>query len=168
MWRLIRIVVVSLAAVVVLAVSVTVVAYGPMVGRCTHEARVWYAQASASERSPPEVLRQAVASEFSKSHPASGVAHLLVFDGACNGPPQQSIEWRVDRLAVDWWLRGWFTREELSAIFVSRIYMGRRVYGVDNAARAFYARELNALSGDELRCLVRKTRGPSRFKCNGK
>jgi len=73
----------------------------------------------------------------------------------------------IDEVIMILPLRAWFTVNELLTIQMSRVYMGGRVesgegvFGIDNAARRYYGREIRDLKASELECLARMTRAPS-------
>jgi hypothetical protein len=165
MSRLIRIIARVLAAVAFLVIATPAVVYAPMVARCTDVAEDWYAQTSAAMRSQSTAARQAMAREARGWLLSGYVSSKLMTDDRCLGSDQQTVERHVDVLALSAWLSIWFSEDERTALLFSRTYMGPGIYGWDNAARAYYGRELNHLRNDELKCLARRTRNPSRPRC---
>jgi hypothetical protein len=148
-------------------------AYAPMVVRCTQKAEGWLAEASASLKSPPAALREAVFAEL-RNDPANLVTRNLILTSGCSGwTPERGHDHMIDELVMKLPLRMWFSQDELLAIMMGRAYMGTAngegVYGFDKAARTFYGRELGDLEAPEFACLARKLRAPnhSRYRCNG-
>ena len=148
--------------------------FAPMVGRCTRTAEGWLAEAAASLKSPPAALREAMVAEMKNSHPANLITRNLILTSGCSGwTPERGHDHITDEIVMMLPLRLWFSRDELIAMFMSRAYMGTKdgkvIYGFDNAARAFYGREIGDLKEPEFVCLARRTRAPThtRYRCNG-
>jgi hypothetical protein len=161
----------GLAALSVLALSAV---YAPMVVSCTQTAEGWLAEAPASLKSPPAALREAMSVELKNSHPANLVTRHLILHSGCSGwTPEDGHSHQIDELVMMLPLRVSFSRDELLAMMMSRVHMGindgESVHGFDNAARAFYGREITDLKGPEFACLARKMRAPGsrKYRCNG-
>jgi len=91
-----------------------------------------------------------------------------MMDNDCLGSNARSIERHIDVLVLSAWLRARFSDEQMAALYFNRIYMGPGIYGWENAARAFYRRELGQLGDEDLECLGRRTRSPSRPRCDSR
>jgi hypothetical protein len=166
MWRLIRIVVLAVGAVVALAIATPVVVYAPMVARCTEVAEDWYSAASAAVRSPSTRVRRAMSREPQGWYLSGHVSSKLMTDNHCLGSDKRTLERHIDVLVLSGWLRTWFSDDQIAALYFSRSYMGPGIYGWDEAARAYYGRELQKLGDEELQCLARRARNPSRPRCD--
>lgn len=166
MWRLVRIVILALAAVVVLAIATPVVVYAPMVARCTGVANDWYGASSAAMRLPSKRVRAAMARVVRGWQLSGHAASKLMMDTDCLGPDARTLERHIDVLVLSGWLRAWFSDDQIVTLYFGRLYMGRGVYGWEDAARGYYGRELELLTDEELECLGRRTRNPSRPRCD--
>ena len=49
----------------------------------------------------------------------------------------RSLERKIKELLLSFWLEWRFTKDELLAIYLSRVYFGAGAYGIDAAARVF-------------------------------
>jgi len=162
--------------VVVPSIVFTIATTEPMLERCTGRVVDALERAEPNDRKPPAALVKAIRDEdlrrvlavaaFSGSRPAKldfgFSAARWAFVERCDGPPRMDLGWRLNMIPVGWWMNLRFSEDDLIALYVSRSYLGRNVYGFASAARVYYGREVTALTADELRCLVRRQRAPSR------
>ena len=77
--------------------------------------------------------------------------------------PRRSIERKLQEVLIAFWLEGRYTKEEIMAIYLNRVYLGGGTFGVDAASRRYFnkpAAELNLL---ESAIIAGVLKAPARF-----
>ena len=131
-----------------------------MFARCTQAALDILERADPLDRRPPQTLATAVEYELTNADLPLAVARMTMRNSHCNGPAHRSVERLFETLGLSLWWRLRLSHEDLVALYASQAYLGYRPMGFSAASRAFFGRELNALTPDEARCLARKLRVP--------
>ena len=119
------------------------------------------ARAPPGERTPSAMLRHLLITE-DRGDISLTTSRLLTYRLDVYPEGQRTLERkRTDYL---WWrlVRLHLSEEEQLAIICSSIFLGRRAYGFEAAANAYFRRSLDELSEAELATLVVLARRPSR------
>ncbi len=75
----------------------------------------------------------------------------------------RSLERKIRELLLSFWLEWRFTKEELLAIYLNRVYFGAGAYGIDAAARKYFAVPADGLDLKQSAMLVGLLKAPSRY-----
>lgn len=77
--------------------------------------------------------------------------------------PERTIKRKIQEMLLAFWLEGRFTKKQLLAIYLNRVYLGAGNYGVDAAARRYFdksATEMNLIESAQLAGLLK---APSKY-----
>lgn len=77
--------------------------------------------------------------------------------------PERTLKRKLQELMLAFWLEARFSKKEIMAIYLNRVYLGGGAYGVDAAAKRYYnksARELNLYESAQLAGMLK---APSRY-----
>jgi hypothetical protein len=162
--------VIGICIAVVAVIVVLPVAYeAPMFARCTQAALDVLEDADPLDRRPPPVLAAAIEYELGSANLPLAATRKTIRISWCNGRRTHTIAHMFENLGVSLWWRLRFSREDLIGLYASQAWLGYRTKGFAAASRAFFGRELNELTPDELRCLARKLRTPNvrGYRCDG-
>lgn len=75
----------------------------------------------------------------------------------------RSLSRKIQELLLAFWLEHEFTKDEILSIYLNRVYFGAGAYGVDAAARKYFAKSARDLSLGEAALLAGMLKGPSRY-----
>ena len=75
----------------------------------------------------------------------------------------RSLERKIKELLLSFWLEWRFTKDELLAIYLNRVYFGAGAYGIDAAARKYFAVPAGRLELQQSAMLVGLLKAPSRY-----
>lgn len=75
----------------------------------------------------------------------------------------RSLSRKIQELLLAVWLEQTFSKDEILSIYLNRVYFGAGAYGVDAAARKYFARTARDLSLGEAALLAGMLKGPSRY-----
>ncbi len=76
--------------------------------------------------------------------------------------PARTLERKVQEVLLALWLERRFTKEQILALYLNRVYYGAGAYGVDAAARKFFGVPASRLSTYQAAVLAGLLRAPSR------
>lgn len=77
--------------------------------------------------------------------------------------PERSLKRKVQELLLALWLERRFTKGQILAVYLNRVYLGSGAYGVDAAARRYFGRPAAQLSLYESAMLAGLLKAPSRL-----
>lgn len=77
--------------------------------------------------------------------------------------PERSIGRKIQELLLAFWLEGRFTKKEIMAIYLNRVYLGSGAFGVDAAAHRYFNKGARDLSLEECALLAGLLKAPSRY-----
>jgi len=77
--------------------------------------------------------------------------------------PERSIRRKVQEALLALWLEHRFTKEEILAIYLNRVYLGAGTYGVGAAAQRFFGKAARELTLYEAAMLAGLLKAPSRY-----
>jgi len=144
--------------VAMLLVAAPVAYEAPMFSRCTQAAMDILARADAVERHPPAWLVTGVDETLTSTDLPLASARMSMWNSGCNGPRYRTVERMFERLGLSIYWRLRFSHEDVVALYVSQAWLGMRPVGFAAASRAYFGRELGALTPDQQRCLMQKLR----------
>ena len=124
------------------------------------------ADAHPDERSPPAMLRRLQLTEY-RGDLSWGAARLLLYTLDVPDKWLRGSNWHMH--GALWWVlvRVHLSEQEQMAIHCSRTFLGRRSYGFEAGARAYFERPLDQLTDAQLATLVVVARWPSRWNRPG-
>ncbi|MDP6952475.1 MAG: transglycosylase domain-containing protein, partial [Alphaproteobacteria bacterium] len=76
---------------------------------------------------------------------------------------ERSLKRKVQELLLAFWLERNFSKNELLTIYLNRVYLGAGAYGVDAAARRYFAKPASKLGLAEAAMLAGLPKAPSRY-----
>ncbi len=77
--------------------------------------------------------------------------------------PERSLTRKLQELVLALWLERQFTKDEILAIYLNRVYFGSGAYGIDGAARRYFAKSARQLELHEAAVLAGVLRAPARL-----
>lgn len=77
--------------------------------------------------------------------------------------PERTLSRKVQEALLALWLEGRFTKEEILAIYLNRVYLGAGVYGVDAASKRYFGKGARELTLMESAVLAGLLKAPSRY-----
>ncbi len=77
--------------------------------------------------------------------------------------PERSFKRKAQETLLALWLERRFTKEEILAIYLNRVYLGAGTYGVSAAARRFFDKSARALTLPESVMIAGLLKAPSRY-----
>jgi len=77
--------------------------------------------------------------------------------------PERTVRRKVQELLLALWLEHRFSKDQILAIYLNRVYLGNGTYGVDAAARKYFGRPAQALATYEAAMLAGLLKAPSRY-----
>jgi penicillin-binding protein 1A len=77
--------------------------------------------------------------------------------------PDRSFERKIQELLLAFWLERNFTKDEILAIYLNRVYFGAGAYGVDAAARKYFGIPATRLGLAESALLAGQLKAPTRL-----
>jgi penicillin-binding protein 1A len=76
---------------------------------------------------------------------------------------ERSYSRKIQELLLSFWLEHRFSKQEILAIYLNRVYFGAGAYGVDAAARKYYGRPVEDLTAYQSAMLIGLLKAPSRY-----
>ena len=73
----------------------------------------------------------------------------------------KTIRRKVQELLLAFWLESSFSKDEILAIYLNRVYLGGGVYGIDAASRLYFGKSASRLSLYESAVLAGLPKAPS-------
>ncbi len=77
--------------------------------------------------------------------------------------PDRTLRRKVQELLLAFWLEANFTKEEIFALYLNRVYLGSGTYGVDAAARRYFGKPARRLSLLESAVIAGLLKAPTRY-----
>jgi len=77
--------------------------------------------------------------------------------------PDRTLRRKVQELLLAFWLEANFTKEQIFTLYINRVYLGSGTYGVDAAARRYFAKSARQVSLHEAAVLAGLLKAPSRY-----
>ncbi len=77
--------------------------------------------------------------------------------------PARTTRRKVQEMLLALWLEHTYTKDQILAAYLNRVYLGAGAYGVDAAADVYFGKPVNALTLRECAILAGLLRAPSRF-----
>ncbi len=77
--------------------------------------------------------------------------------------PERTLKRKVQELLLALWLERNFTKDEILSIYLNRVYLGAGAYGVEMAARRYFAKSVARLSLAEAAMIAGLLKAPSRY-----
>jgi penicillin-binding protein 1A len=77
--------------------------------------------------------------------------------------PKQTIKRKVQEAILAFWLEYRFTKDEILALYLNRVYLGAGTYGVDAAARRYFDKPARQVTLYEAAMLAGLLKAPSRY-----
>jgi penicillin-binding protein 1A len=77
--------------------------------------------------------------------------------------PDQNIRRKVQELILAVWLETKFSKKEILALYLNRVYFGAGAYGIEAASQRYFAKPASQLTVGEAALLAGLMKGPSRY-----
>ena len=77
--------------------------------------------------------------------------------------PERSISRKLQELLLAFWLEGRFSKKEIMAIYLNRVYLGSGTFGVDAAAHRYFGKSATDLNLYESALMAGLLKAPSRY-----
>lgn len=77
--------------------------------------------------------------------------------------PARTMRRKVQEMLMALWLERTYTKDQILAAYLNRVYMGAGTYGVDAAARTYFNKSARALSLGEAAMLAGLLKAPSKY-----
>jgi len=77
--------------------------------------------------------------------------------------PERSITRKIREVLLAFWLEAKFTKEEILALYLNRIYFGSGTYGIDAATRKYFSRNIKDLTVAEAAMLAGLVKAPTYY-----
>ncbi len=77
--------------------------------------------------------------------------------------PERTLSRKIRELLLAFWLEADYTKDEILALYLNRMYFGSGTYGIDAAARKYFSKSATGLSTAEAAMLAGLLKAPSYF-----
>ena len=77
--------------------------------------------------------------------------------------PERTYKRKIQELLLAFWLEAQFSKQDLMALYLNRVYFGAGAYGVQAAAETYFNRPVQSLSIGEAAMLAGLLKAPSRY-----
>ena len=77
--------------------------------------------------------------------------------------PERSFKRKVQELLLAFWLEAHFSKQDILALYLNRVYFGSGAYGVQAAAETYFNRPVQNLTRVEAAMLAGLLKAPSRY-----
>lgn len=77
--------------------------------------------------------------------------------------PERTFKRKVQELLLAFWLEARFTKQDILALYLNRVYFGAGAYGVQAAAETYFNRPVQSLTTGEAALLAGLLKAPSRY-----
>lgn len=77
--------------------------------------------------------------------------------------PERSLTRKIQEVLLAFWLEGRYSKEEIMAIYLNRVYLGAGTFGVDAAARRYFNKSGTELNLVESAMIAGLLKAPSRY-----
>ena len=76
---------------------------------------------------------------------------------------QKNIKRKVQELLLAFWLENKFTKDQILALYMNRVYLGNGAYGIESAANKYFQKSSNDLNLREAAILAGMLKAPSKY-----
>jgi len=76
---------------------------------------------------------------------------------------QKNIKRKVQELLLAFWLENKFTKDQILALYMNRVYLGNGTYGIESAANKYFQKSSNDLNLREAAILAGMLKAPSKY-----
>ena len=77
--------------------------------------------------------------------------------------PERSMSRKMQEVLLAFWLEGRFTKKQIMAIYLNRVYLGSGTFGVDAAAHRYFNKGARELNLEECALMAGLLKAPSRY-----
>lgn len=77
--------------------------------------------------------------------------------------PERSLKRKIQELLLAFWLEARFSKNDILALYLNRVYFGAGAYGVQAAAETYFNRPVQSLTTGEAALLAGLLKAPSRY-----
>ena len=77
--------------------------------------------------------------------------------------PERSLKRKVQEVLLAFWLESRFTKQEIMAIYLNRVYLGSGAFGVDAASRRYFNKPATEMNLGESALIAGLLKAPSRY-----
>ncbi len=77
--------------------------------------------------------------------------------------PERTIKRKVQEMILALWLERRFTKDQILALYLNRVYLGAGNFGIEAAARSYFGKSARALEMNEAAMLAGLLKAPSRY-----
>ena len=77
--------------------------------------------------------------------------------------PERTLKRKIQELLLAFWLEAQFSKQEILALYLNRVYFGNGAYGISTAAQSYFGRSVQNLTLDEAAILAGLLKAPSRY-----
>ena len=77
--------------------------------------------------------------------------------------PERTLKRKVQELILAFWLESRLSKDQILAVYLNRVYLGSGAYGVEAAARRYFARPASRLTTYQSAMLAGMLKAPSRY-----
>ena len=77
--------------------------------------------------------------------------------------PQKNIKRKVQELLLAFWLEHKFSKDQILALYMNRVYLGNGAYGIESAANKYFQKTAEDLNLHEAAILAGMLKAPSRY-----
>lgn len=77
--------------------------------------------------------------------------------------PERTFERKIQELLLSFWLEHKFSKEQILAMYLNRVYFGANAYGVEAASRRYFSKSASDVSLGEAATLAGLLKAPSRL-----
>ena len=80
--------------------------------------------------------------------------------------PERTIKRKVQEMILALWLERRFTKDQILALYLNRVYLGAGNFGIEAAAQSYFGKSARALEMNEAAMLAGLLKAPSRYAPN--
>ncbi len=77
--------------------------------------------------------------------------------------PERTVKRKIQEMLLAFWLEGRFTKQEILAIYLNRVYLGAGTYGIDAASEHYFDKPATEVNLIESAVLTGLLKAPSRY-----
>ena len=77
--------------------------------------------------------------------------------------PERTLKRKIQELLLAFWLEARFSKEDILALYLNRVYFGNGAYGISQAAQSYFGRPVQNLTLSEAALLAGLLKAPSRY-----
>jgi penicillin-binding protein 1A len=77
--------------------------------------------------------------------------------------PERSIQRKIREVLLAFWLEANYSKDELLALYLNRVYFGSGTYGIDAATRKYFAKDISKLTTAEAAMLAGLVKAPTYY-----